>query len=43
MFDAEVSLQGDLRQDTFAFQVGVQGDCVAFLEGGDGLMDSSGD
>jgi hypothetical protein len=43
MFDAEVSLQGDLRQDTFAFQVGVQGDCVTSLEGGDGLMDSSGD
>jgi hypothetical protein len=38
MFDAEVKLDGELNIETFAFQLGVQSDCVASLEGGDGLI-----
>lgn len=38
-FEAEISLQGDLKQETFTFVIGVQGDCVASLEGGEGLVE----
>lgn len=37
-FDVEVTLKGDLKEDSFNFVVGVQGDCVALLNGGDGLI-----
>jgi hypothetical protein len=37
-FSVEVSLKGDLDQESYAFVVGVQGDCVASLAGGDGLI-----
>ncbi|MEV3938348.1 hypothetical protein AB0K52_20520 [Glycomyces sp. NPDC049804] len=37
-FDVEVSLKGDLKEDTFDFVVGVQEDCVASLVGGEGLI-----
>jgi hypothetical protein len=37
-FEVEVSLEGDLNQEDFTFVIGVQGDCVASLEGGDGLI-----
>lgn len=43
VFTAEVLLDGDVNRETFTFQVGVQGDCIASLEGGEGLMDSAGD
>jgi hypothetical protein len=38
-FIAEVSLQGDLKQETYTFTVGVQGDCISSLEGGEGLIE----
>ncbi|KPC71314.1 hypothetical protein ADL26_15555, partial [Thermoactinomyces vulgaris] len=37
-FGVEVSLKGDLKEDSFDFVVGVQDDCVASLAGGDGLI-----
>jgi hypothetical protein len=37
-FEIEVALEGDLAQESFVFVVGVQGDCVASLSGGDGLL-----
>lgn len=37
-FEVEVSLEGGLNQESFIFVIGVQGDCVASLEGGDGLI-----
>lgn len=40
MFEAEIKLDGDLKIETFAFQVVVQGDCIESLEGGDGLVDT---
>jgi hypothetical protein len=43
MFETEVKLDGELNIETFAFQIGVQGDCIASLEGGDSLMDDSED
>jgi hypothetical protein len=39
MFEAEIKLDGELVIETFAFVVGVQGNCVASLEGGEGLID----
>jgi hypothetical protein len=39
MFDVEVRLDGELNIETFAFSLGVQGNCVASLEGGEGLID----
>jgi hypothetical protein len=42
-FAAEVTLQGELNQETFDFEVGVQGGCVASLQGGDDLMDGTED
>lgn len=42
-FAAEVSLRGEVIQEDFTFQVGVQGDCVASLEGGDELMGAASD
>jgi hypothetical protein len=39
MFDVEVRLDGELNIETFAFVLGVQGDCVASLDGGEGLID----
>ncbi|MCD0442294.1 hypothetical protein LO763_01470 [Glycomyces sp. A-F 0318] len=38
VFEAEIKLDGDLKIETFAFQLAVQGDCVESLEGGDGLV-----
>jgi hypothetical protein len=43
MFEAEIKLDGDLKIETFSFQLGVQGDCIASLEGGDGLIETSED
>jgi hypothetical protein len=43
VFTAEVLLDGDVNRETFSFQVEVQGDCIASLEGGEGLMDAAGD
>lgn len=40
MFQAEIKLDGDMKIETFVFQLGVQGDCIASLEGGDGLVDA---
>jgi hypothetical protein len=37
-FEVEISLSGGLNQESFTFTVGVQGDCVASLSGGDGLI-----
>jgi hypothetical protein len=37
-FTVEVTLKRELEQEAFAFVVGVQGDCVASLTGGDGLL-----
>jgi hypothetical protein len=37
-FTVEVTLKRELEQQAFAFVVGVQGDCVASLSGGDGLL-----
>ncbi|MBO3735616.1 hypothetical protein [Glycomyces niveus] len=37
-FSVEVSLTGDLDQESYAFVIGVQGNCVASLTGGDGLI-----
>ncbi|WP_198667600.1 hypothetical protein [Glycomyces dulcitolivorans] len=42
-FAAEVTLQGELNQETFEFDISVQGDCVASLQGGDNLMDGTED
>jgi hypothetical protein len=39
MLEAEIELTGDVSVEEFTFQVGVQGDCVATLEGGEGLID----
>jgi hypothetical protein len=39
MFDVEVRLDGELNIETFAFVLGVQGNCVASMEGGEGLID----
>ncbi|RRR99472.1 hypothetical protein [Glycomyces terrestris] len=39
-FAAEVTLQGELNQETFSFELTVEDDCVASLGGGDGLMDA---
>ncbi|MDN3241315.1 hypothetical protein [Glycomyces tritici] len=36
--EVEVSLEGDLNNETFVFVVAVQGDCVASLAGGEGLI-----
>jgi hypothetical protein len=41
-FSSEVVLQGGLNQESFVFEVGVQGDCIASLEGGEDLMEPSG-
>jgi hypothetical protein len=38
MFDVTVQLDADPYVENFEFRVGVQGDCVKSLEGGDGLM-----
>jgi len=43
VYEIEVVLEGDLTQENFVFQVGVQGNCVASLEGGEDLMDGSED
>jgi hypothetical protein len=37
-YTVEVTLKRELEQQAFAFVVGVQGDCVASLSGGDGLL-----
>jgi hypothetical protein len=37
-YEVEVALEGDIAQESFVFVVGVQGDCVASLSGGDGLL-----
>lgn len=37
-FTVEVTLSRELEQQDFSFAVGVQGDCVSSLEGGDGLF-----
>lgn len=37
-FEVEITLSGGLNQETFAFTVGVQGNCVNSLSGGDGLL-----
>jgi hypothetical protein len=37
-FDVDVTLDGGLNVETFAFTVGVQENCVASLAGGDGLL-----
>jgi hypothetical protein len=39
MLEAEVELTGDIDAKRFAFQIGVQGDCIASMEGGEGLID----
>jgi hypothetical protein len=43
MFETEVRLDGELNIETFVFQIGVQGDCIASIEGGDDLMNASED
>jgi hypothetical protein len=43
MLEAKIELKGDVSVEEFAFQIGVQGDCIASVEGGGSLMDSSGD
>ncbi|MEU6246681.1 hypothetical protein [Glycomyces sp. NPDC047010] len=40
-FAAEVTLDGDLNLETFDFEIAVEGDCVASLEGGDALMNAA--
>lgn len=42
VFNAEVTLDG-FSAETFVFEVAVQGDCVASLEGGEGLMPAEED
>lgn len=42
MFSVEVKLEGDITQ-TFTFEVGVQGDCIASLAGGESLIALAGD
>lgn len=42
VFEAEVRLDG-LTSETFVFEVAVQGDCVASLTGGEGLIPSDED
>jgi len=37
-FEVEITLSGGLNQESFTFTVGVQGNCVASLSGGDGLV-----
>jgi hypothetical protein len=37
-YEVGVTLSGGLNQESFTFTVGVQGDCVASLTGGDGLV-----
>ncbi|WP_030144227.1 hypothetical protein [Glycomyces sp. NRRL B-16210] len=39
VFSAEVSLRGDLENETVTFEVGVQGDCIASLANEDGFFD----
>lgn len=43
LFESEVVIEGDLTQETFTFEIGVQDDCVASLEGGDELMNTADD
>lgn len=40
-FETEIVLQGELNQESFTFQIAVEGDCVASLEGGDDLMNAA--
>ncbi|MCC3763939.1 hypothetical protein K3N28_12775 [Glycomyces sp. TRM65418] len=39
VLEAEIELTGDVSAETFAFQIGVQEDCIASLEGGEGLVE----
>jgi hypothetical protein len=39
MLEAAIELTGDVSIEEFVFQVGVQGDCIESLEGGEGLID----
>ncbi|GAA2269523.1 hypothetical protein GCM10009853_023880 [Glycomyces scopariae] len=41
MFDAKVILDGDTSRDTYEFKIGVQGDCIASLDGGDELLNGA--
>ncbi|WP_143014910.1 hypothetical protein [Glycomyces harbinensis] len=38
LFEVEAVIEGNLTEETFTFQIGVQDDCVASLEGGEGLI-----
>lgn len=40
-FETEIVLQGELNQESFTFQIAVEGDCVASLGGGDALMNAA--
>ncbi|MFB9658550.1 hypothetical protein ACFQS3_20135 [Glycomyces mayteni] len=40
-FETEIVLQGELNQESFTFQIAVEGDCVASLDGGDALMNAA--
>jgi hypothetical protein len=39
MFDAAIELDAGMKVGSFTFLIGVQGDCIASLEGGEGLID----
>ncbi|THV30127.1 hypothetical protein [Glycomyces paridis] len=38
IFDVSIKLEGEIAVETFDFIVGVQGDCVSSVEGGEGLV-----
>lgn len=40
VFDVELVLQGDFAREAFTFVVTVEGNCVASMEGGEGLISS---
>ncbi|MFG3342505.1 hypothetical protein [Glycomyces sp. NPDC048151] len=41
-FDIQITLAGDLNVESFVFTVGVQGDCVSSIDGGEELMEPAG-